>query len=360
MNFTSRLLQWYNKNQRELPWRDTKDPYKIWLSEIILQQTRIAQGIQYYYRFVEKFPNVESLAAATEDEVLSLWQGLGYYSRARNLHETAKTIVSNHNGRFPETYNELLALKGIGPYTAAAIASIAFGKNFATVDGNVSRVIARYFLIIEPIDDNNTQKQIKKIAADLIDPENPGMFNQAMMDLGATVCKPGKPLCNICPINEDCEARMKGIENELPLKKNKVKIKERFFHFLFICREGNNKKEFFVEKRQDNDIWKNLYQLPLIETSGVFLSDEGFKEHPLILSLQANGFDLWPGGKSYRFEHLLTHQRIYAFFHVIPLPADDISGTDDTFQWVDFETFSEMGKPVLINKFFRKYLSAQK
>ncbi|TVQ89655.1 MAG: A/G-specific adenine glycosylase [Bacteroidetes bacterium] len=357
MNFTTRLLHWYHKNHRDLPWRDTKDPYKIWLSEIILQQTRIAQGIQYYYRFIEKFPNVKSLAATTEDEVLSLWQGLGYYSRARNLHETAKNIVDKYEGRFPESYNELLALKGVGPYTAAAIASIAFGKNFATVDGNVSRVIARYFYIHEPIDENNTQKQIKEIAAGLIDHENPGMFNQAMMDLGATVCKPGKPLCNICPLNEDCGARIKGVENELPLKKNKVKIKERFFHFLFIFRESNNEKEFFIEKRQGNDIWKNLYQLPLIETSDAFLSEEEFKKHPLILSLQAIGFDASAWGKSFRIEHLLTHQRIYAFFHVIPLPADYNHTFDKTFLWVDFQTFSEMGKPVLINKFFRKYLS---
>jgi len=358
MNFTSLLLKWYNENKRELPWRETQDPYKIWLSEIILQQTRIVQGLAYYHLFLDKFPDIQALADASEDDVLSFWQGLGYYSRARNLHYTAREIVNKYNGKFPDHYNGLLELKGIGPYTAAAIASMAFNKPYATVDGNVTRVLARYFGIDNPVNQAQIKNQINEAANELIDREHPGMFNQAMMDLGATICKPGKPSCNICPLNNECVARIKGIEEIIPVKTSKVKQRERFFHFFLLHTQNGNERLLLTEKREQNDIWKNLYQLPLIETPGVELTGKVMIQHPVFDRLISDNIPVIPEGRVQHYNHVLTHQRLQAFFYNIPLPSDYYPNFDAAYNWVTFEAFQKMGKPVLIKRFtdgFRDY-----
>ncbi len=354
MDFTSRLLQWYKNNRRELPWRETRDPYKIWLSEIILQQTRIAQGMSYYHKFLEWFPDVHSLAQATEDKVLGAWQGLGYYSRARNLHHTARIIANEHNGVFPADYKSLLQLKGIGAYTAAAIASIAFGLPKAAVDGNVTRVIARYFGIEEPVDDTAIKKNIEETAAALLDPRQPGNFNQAMMDFGALVCKPGKPDCHICPFAEDCVALSEGMTQKIPLKAKKVKQKQRFFHFFLFYWPEKEPEFLFIEKRKGNDIWKNLYQLPLIETSGPLFEWQQFDTHPVLSKILSQQMSLSIKGTPEKYSHQLTHQRIEAFFYKILLPPEYYSIFEKDFAKRRFGDFAHMGKPVLITRFLER------
>ena len=357
MNFTSRLLKWYDENKRDLPWRETYDPYKIWLSEIILQQTRIVQGLAYYHRFLDRFPDIQALADASEDDVLSLWQGLGYYSRARNLHYTAKKIVKRYNGEFPDNYNALLELKGLGPYTAAAIASIAFNLPHAAVDGNVTRVLARYFGIEHPVNETQMKNQINEAANELIDREHPGMFNQGMMDLGATVCKPGKPLCNVCPLNPECAARISGLEEIIPVKTSKVKQRERFFHFFLVHTQRHDEGIFLIEKREHNDIWKNLHQLPLIETSDEKLSQKLMIEHPIFGRLIRDDIPLIPEGPVRHYKHILTHQRLQAFFYNIPLPLDYYPTFEGIYKWMTFDEFEKLGKPILISRFMERFRS---
>ena len=246
MNFSNLLIQWYLHNKRDLPWRKTIDPYRIWLSEIILQQTRVDQGMAYYFKFIYNFPSVFDLAKASEEDVLKLWQGLGYYSRARNLHFSAKYIVNELKGTFPANYYNLIKLKGVGDYTASAIASICYNESTAVVDGNVYRVLARYFGINTPINTSKGIKKFKQLAQELIDSKNPGTYNQAAMELGATVCKPQKPLCNECVFNNSCVALSKNLISNLPVKVNKLKIKQRYFNYLVIT-TGNNKTR--IEKR---------------------------------------------------------------------------------------------------------------
>ena len=264
INFSQKLLKWYKINQRNLPWRDVDDPYKIWLSEIILQQTRVQQGMPYYEKFILTFPTVYDLAKASEDEILKLWEGLGYYSRARNMHFTAKYIVEELHGKFPNNYADLLKLKGVGNYTAAAIASFAFKEAVAAVDGNVYRVLARIFGIKDDIMSNQAKKIFQSLANELIPKNQPDIFNQAMMDLGSMVCKPKQPLCETCFMQEECFAFRHDEIVNLPVKSKKIKVKKRFFHFLLL---ENADKNIVIEQRSDNDIWKNLYQFPLIETN---------------------------------------------------------------------------------------------
>ena len=246
-----------------MPWNDTKDPYLIWLSEIILQQTRVQQGLPYYEKFVSTLPDIQSMANASEEKILSLWKGLGYYSRARNMHLTAQTICEKYNGKFPSDYKELLDLKGIGMYTAAAIASFAFDKKYAVVDGNVKRVLARHFLIESIIEKAETQKKFSNLADSLIDATDPASFNRAIMNLGALVCTPRNPDCSNCPISSSCLAYEMGKQQELPVKAQKRPRKKRYFHF-FVWEDG---KSLLVQKRTLSDIWKHLYQFPLIEHS---------------------------------------------------------------------------------------------
>lgn len=262
MSFSSKLIAWYQNNKRDLPWRTRKDPYAIWLSEIILQQTRIDQGLSYYESFVSTYPTVFDLAAAKEEEVLKLWQGLGYYSRARNLHYTAQHIVENHNGIFPNTHKDLLKLKGIGDYTASAISSICFDEPQAVVDGNVYRVLSRIYGIKTPINSSLGAKEFKKLAQKLIDKNHPGEFNQALMEFGSTHCKPQNPFCEDCIFNSECVAFNNGLVNELPVKTSKTKVRNRYFNYLVLLTED---EKTVLEKRTGNGIWRNLYQFPLLE-----------------------------------------------------------------------------------------------
>ena len=304
-NFLSNIYFWYEQNKRDLPWRKTNDPYKIWLSEIILQQTRVAQGTPYYEQFIKKFPTVQTLANASEDEVLKLWQGLGYYSRARNLHFTARYINSVLNGTFPSDYHTILKLKGIGPYTAAAIASIAFQLPYPTIDGNIYRVFSRYFGIETPINSTKGKKEFEKLARELMPEKNPGMHNQALMEFGALLCTPKLPHCINCPIHESCAAFAMKKVDLLPVKSKKTKQVSRYFNYFYFD-EG----EFtYIEKRTNNDIWKNMFQFPMFESSKKLNEKELVESEFLQKNAQnSNVLKFYPSKK-----HILSHQIIYAF-----------------------------------------------
>ena len=304
--FAKLLLNWNNtQNDRHMPWKGEKNPYFIWLSEIILQQTRVEQGLPYFLNFKQKYPTVKHLADAPEDEVMKLWQGLGYYSRARNLHETAKNIQANYNGSFPSAFDGLKKLKGVGDYTAAAIASFAFGEKKAVVDGNVIRVLARVFGIDLAADTTEGKKKFAVLAQQLIDEKAPGPYNQAIMDFGAVVCSPQNPLCDACPFQKFCIAYQQNQIEELPLKKKKTKIQERYFNYLVI----KNKKEIFIRKRTDSDIWKNLYELPMFETAKPL--KKNIKE---AIAIYLGNTDFEISGYSEGPVQLLTHRKIHAQF----------------------------------------------
>ena len=296
--FAVSLISWYKKNYRKLPWRNTNEPYTIWVSEIILQQTRVDQGLPYFKNFIERFPTLESLAKSSEEEVLNQWQGLGYYSRARNMHYTAKYIFNHLNGTFPNKYKELIKLKGIGDYTASAIASFSFNEPKAVIDGNVYRVLSRVFGILNDINSKEGQNGIKNLADNLLPKKEHATYNQAIMEFGALICAPKVPKCETCVIANICYAKEKGEQLSLPLKIKKVKIKTRYFNFLVFQLNDY----IVIEKRTDKDIWQHLYQFPLIETSEEI-------EDPLNLKkLKGNIINLK------KVKHLLTHQVIIASF----------------------------------------------
>jgi len=317
-DFRSLLIDWYRIHQRDLPWRHTTDPYPIWLSEIILQQTRIEQGLSYYHRFVSTFPTVNALADAPLTEVLKCWQGLGYYSRARNLHETAKQIAHDRGGVFPSTYEELLTLKGVGAYTAAAIASFAYGHIHAVVDGNVYRVLARVFLIDTPIHGTAGKKQFAELADALIDPSCPDTYNQAIMDFGATQCRPGQPDCTHCPLSEICLAFKNDCVDKLPVRRTEAPKRERFFNY-FVCQKG---AMVWLRERLTNDVWRHLWEFPLVETAEN-LTLESLLEQPEARALL---------GESplvhvpVQLKHVLSHQIIHARFIPVDVSADVIIG----------------------------------
>ncbi len=269
MNFTNSLTQWYLQNKRDLPWRNTANPYSIWLSEIILQQTRVAQGTPYFYSFMNAFPTVFDLAKANEEQVLKLWQGLGYYSRARNLHKTAQYVATELSGVFPTTYKDLLKLKGVGEYTAAAIASFAYNEVVPVVDGNVFRVLSRYFDVETDIALTSAKKEFVALASELIPKDNPALFNQAIMEFGALQCVPKNPNCEVCIFNTSCAALQKKKVNQLPVKSKKLKVRKRYFNYLVAEDELENT---LIQKRSAKGIWHNLYEFPLIETD----QEEGF------------------------------------------------------------------------------------
>ncbi|MCE5332409.1 MAG: A/G-specific adenine glycosylase [Bacteroidales bacterium] len=303
------IVNWYNTNKRELPWRDINDPYRIWISEIILQQTRVNQGMNYYLRFIERFPNVSVLACAEEDEVLKYWQGLGYYSRARNLHKAAKQIVTEFNSVFPTVHQEVLKLAGIGVYTAAAICSFAYNQPYPVVDGNVYRVLSRLFGIDTPIDSGKGIKQFARLAQDFLDLSQPGLHNQALMEFGALQCVPASPDCKSCPLVMDCRAFASDMVSSLPVKTQKVKVKERFFNYLVIEFNVNT----FIRKRTGADIWKNLYEFPLIESDHLFTADNLFPNADFIALF--NGIDMVNiVNISVPVKHVLTHRIINAVF----------------------------------------------
>lgn len=310
--FSASLRSWYLINKRDLPWRNTTDPYRIWISEIILQQTRVNQGLSYYLRFMERFPVVADLAKAPLDEVLKYWQGLGYYSRARNLHKAACQIMEEHGGVFPDTYPQILALSGVGVYTAAAIASFAYRLPYAVVDGNVYRVLSRYFGLDLPIDTTPGKQAFAALASEVLDPAHPDEHNQAIMEFGALQCVPVNPDCAHCVLNASCAALHAGDVARLPVKAGKTRMRDRWFHYFLIVRDG----ETWLHQRTEKDIWQNLYEFPLIETdTGLDLTE---------LSTLADFRTLFPGTPRPVFttllpevRHQLSHQRIHATFYQV-------------------------------------------
>jgi A/G-specific adenine glycosylase len=314
MNFSDELIQWYLKNKRELPWRNTTDAYVIWLSEIILQQTRVEQGMPYFYRFIEKYPDVRSFAAADEGDILNLWQGLGYYSRGRNMLKTARQVVEQFGGKFPVDYKRLTGLKGIGEYTAAAISSFAANEARAVVDGNVFRVLARYFGISDPINGTKGKKLFQDIANDLLNKEHPAQHNQAMMEFGAMLCKPKNPDCKICPVRSECYAFNNNATAVLPQKLKKTKIRERFLNYLLITDQDT----ILMNKRDEKDIWANMYDLPLIETTARLSSAEVITLPQVneLFGREVKIIDTFPIKK-----HILTHQHLHVqFIHIDSMP----------------------------------------
>lgn len=315
---SDKLMQWYLLHKRDLPWRATTNPYLIWISEIILQQTRVVQGHDYYLRFTDKFPDVGRLAAAKEDDVLKMWQGLGYYSRARNLHAAAKTIVSDFGGAFPSAYKDILSLKGIGQYTAAAIASFSFGLPYAVVDGNVYRVLSRLFAMGTPIDSTQGKKEFAELANTLLDKKEPGLYNQSIMEFGALQCLPVSPRCDICPLSGLCLAYARREVSAYPVKQGKTKVKERYFNYLDI-RIGSS---LFLQKRTGNDIWKSLYELPLIETEAPVSFEELAKTKDFADMLGNAGHITLSSGVVH-LKHILSHRIIYATFYRVEIENDE-------------------------------------
>jgi len=349
MIFSATLISWYEANKRDLPFRGTKDPYLIWVSEVILQQTRMEQGVPYYLRFIHQFPDILRLAAAPEEQVLKTWQGRGYYSRARNLHATAREIVEKYEGHFPASYDQILKLKGIGEYSAASITSLAFDEPRAAIDGNVYRLLSRFFGIREAVGSVTGRKLAKAKAEMLMDPTRPGQFNQAMIEYGALVCTPQKPACNGCLFNETCYAFRHGLTQEIPVRKKKTAIRNRFFYYLVITFGENGELDVIVNKREGKDIWRNLYDFPLIEsttrlTSWKLMKSNAWKEifrdrSPEVLHV------------SEEFRHVLSHQTIMATFYNITLKeAPDGTGIHLPLSLVETFPF-----PALITKYWQKY-----
>lgn len=303
IHFSKVILDWYRRHGRPLPWRETTDPYRIWISEIILQQTRVVQGYDYFQRFIARFPDVTTLAEASEEEVMKYWQGLGYYSRARNLHASAKSM----NGLFPTTYKEVRALKGVGDYTAAAICSFAYGMPYAVVDGNVYRVLARYLGIDTPIDSPAGKKQFQVLAEQLLDEEHPADYNQAIMDFGAVQCTPQNPDCLFCPLSGSCKALAAGKVMQLPVKELKTKTSNRYFNYLFV-RTGDYT---FIRQRIGKDIWKKLFEIPMIET-GHPVTLEELQQMPEFRILLAEAEPVSIRTVKTNVKHVLSHRIIYA------------------------------------------------
>lgn len=351
-HFGPTLERWYERHRRDLPWRHTTDPYRIWLSEVILQQTRVAQGLPYYLRFIETYPTLVDLARADERELLRLWQGLGYYSRARNLHQTAKLIADTRQGEFPGTYHELLTLKGIGTYTAAAVASFAFGERVPVVDGNVYRVLARVFGIEEDITTTQAKKTFAALATRLMaHAVDPATYNQAIMEFGAIQCTPVAPDCLLCPVQQQCRAYLTGRQHKLPVKKKKAPVRERFFtYFVFRGGEGET-AQFALRERTQRDIWQNLYEFYGTETDepapdwrSVDVPDEANK-------LVEAGVLVGPAVAE---QQLLSHQRVKAFFYEIALPEADKTLLPEGLRWFSSAEVEQLPKPVLITAYFEK------
>lgn len=338
---SSELIRWYNANGRDLPWRKTRDPYHIWLSEVILQQTRVDQGLPYYLRFTESFPDVVRLAKAKEETVLKLWQGLGYYSRARNLHKAAKEVVSKFGGRFPENHEAIRSLPGIGDYTAAAISSFAFDQPYPVVDGNVFRFITRYFGIDTPIDSAKGKKEISAIAASLIKDAPPHSHNQAIMEFGARQCVPVNPVCNACPFHLECTALKTNRIADLPVKAKKQKTRDRHFNYL-VVQEGN---AVYMRQRKEKDIWNLLWEFPLIESRKPLTSREfGKSLESVIDSGNAKINLIGP-----MIKHVLSHQVLHTRFYEIELIKNQ--SLPEGWKRVPFSSLEKYPIPRLIDKY---------
>lgn len=344
-NFSEILINWYRDHKRDLPWRESSDPYLIWISEIILQQTRVAQGYDYFMRFIQRFPDVNTLAEAEEDEVLKYWQGLGYYSRARNLHVAARSM----KGEFPKTYPEVLALKGVGEYTAAAICSFAYNMPYAVVDGNVYRVLSRYLGIETPIDSTEGKKLFASLADELLDKSRPAVYNQAIMDFGAMQCTPQAPACLFCPLSDSCSALSKGKVLQLPVKQHKTKTIDRHLNYIYV-RAG---AYTFINKRIGNDIWKNLFELPLIETAES-VAEEEFLTLPEFTKLFAQEEIPVVRSVCRNVKHVLSHRVLYANFYEVTLPED--TNAFSSYLKVRVDELDQYAVPKLIHAFLEKYV----
>ena len=347
MSFSGKILDWYHQNKRTLPWRETIDPYKIWLSEIILQQTRVAQGTPYYLRFLEVFPTVGHLANAREEEVLKLWQGLGYYSRARNLHATAKIVVNEYGGEFPDNYTELLKLKGIGDYTASAISSICFNEAQAVVDGNVYRVLARYFGVDLPINSTEGIKYFKTLAQNVMHAKDIRDYNQGIMEFGAIQCTPQKPNCLHCPLGGSCVALQKGLVEQLPVKLKKTKVRNRYFNYLIPIYKDTYGNQFTrLKQREGKGIWQNLWEFPLLESkTDLELRDVNIRYKEVLDVTEP--IDLVEYNKS-TVVHKLSHQHLHTKFWIV-------STTDDFADKIPVEKVTEFPVPVLIADFIKAF-----
>jgi len=344
--FTRQLMKWHaHDNHRVLPWKEERDPYKIWLSEIILQQTRAEQGEPYYLKFIDTFPTIKKMAEAEDEVVFRLWQGLGYYNRCKNMLATARYINNELGGKFPDTYEGLVQLKGIGPYTAAAIASFAFGRPCAVVDGNVYRVLSRYFGIDTPFDTGAGKKLFTEKANELLDNDDSAAYNQAIMDLGATICTPRNPQCEQCLLQEGCIAYNKELISYLPVKSKKISVKKRYFHYLII-KAGDT---IWLQKRSEKDIWQNLYEPYLIETDDIEKSDE---IEYLRKKLNIKNERLQPEDK---YTQRLTHQLIETHFYTINIPKP-LKMPAKQGNWVPINDLKKLAFPKTLVSFLEKKL----
>jgi A/G-specific adenine glycosylase len=340
------LISWYHQYKRDLPWRNTTDPYFIWLSEIILQQTRVEQGRPYYEHFISKYPDVGTLANASSDEIMRSWQGLGYYSRARNLHFAAKQVLAEYNGSFPRNYKELIKLKGVGEYTAAAIASFAFKEATPVLDGNVFRFLARHFGLYTPINSPKAKKEFISIALELIDTKNPDLFNQAIMEFGALQCKPQSPNCEACPLNSSCWAFLNNKVNELPLKDKKLTRRSRFCNYFILKNDGS----IALNKREEKDIWQELYEFPLIETKKE-MSEIEVLELAMESKLLSENMQVLK--ISEKIKHVLSHQDIFARFFEISDPHFQHQNRDK-YLYIKDDEINFFAFPRLIEVYLRK------
>lgn len=343
-HFSNDIIAWYHENHRSLPWRDTRDPYRIWLSEVILQQTRVNQGLPYYLKFIEAFPTVKDLAAAPENSVLRLWQGLGYYSRARNLHRCAKVVAEKYDGRFPATFEELVHLPGIGTYTAAAIASFAFNRKVAVVDGNVYRVLARIFGITNDIMSTEGKKIFAELANELISDKNPGDHNQAVMEFGAMHCTPVNPGCDTCPFAKNCIAYNRDMIAQLPVKERRINKKTRYFSY-FILRNGN---KVAMKKRTGRDIWNGLYEFHLVESAAEEKLTALVKKDRLLALLSDKVKEVGS------VKHVLTHQVLQIRFFEAIVDQENLTKNKELMgdlSFISIKKAEEMPKPIAITKY---------
>lgn len=342
-SFSEKILHWYSGNKRPLPWRNTKNPYKIWLSEILLQQTRVSQGTPYYEKFLKKYPTVYHLANAEERDVLKLWQGLGYYSRARNLHQTARTIAFDNDGVFPQSYDELIQLKGVGDYTASAIASICFDKPEPVVDGNVNRVLARYFGVQIPVNGAEGIRYFKTLARKVMDPNNIRDYNQGLMEFGAIQCTPQRPDCTLCPLNTGCLALQQNKIHLLPVKVKKAKIKKRYFNYLVVLDPACNT---ILKERTGKGIWQHLFEFPLVETK-LELSLPQLRSH-LPEVLEHHKFDEVFMANEEIIIHKLTHQHLHTRFWIVKIKELILTG-------IPAKELENYPVPVLIANFIKTH-----
>lgn len=337
----SRLLDWSQKNHRSLPWKKNKDPYQIWVSEIILQQTRLEQGLPYYHRFLERYPTLEDLASSNEDDLMKIWEGLGYYRRARHMLQTARVILEQNEGTFPNTYEDILKLKGVGSYTAAAIASFAFDLPYVVVDGNVIRLISRLNGITDPVDEPRIRKKIEAIADDLLDRNDPASFNQAIMDFGSKQCKPVSPLCSDCPLSSHCVSYQEGLVSQIPTKRDKQPKRVRHFYYL-VPFKGEH---LYVRKRNESDIWSGLFEFYLVETKNETSWDKILSDIDLPLKKSIS----LPS----KYKQLLSHQVIQAEFLTVELDDDRLIIARDNYIRIKRKKIRNFAFPKVIDCFLR-------